>query len=99
MGDKPSCSERVKDDESPAMASPDLSAQSPEPLPQSSKGGMRAGDGGAGKPWARELDWGELRAMFPLREQQGREGSQCFQSWLLHFITAAFSRLVWQQEL
>ena len=95
-----SCSERVKDDKAPTAASPGLSAQIPEPLPQSSKEGRGQETGGAGKPWAHELGQGELRAvLFPQWEQQGREGSQYFQSWLLRFITATFSRLVWREEL
>lgn len=51
-------------------------------------------DGGAPR-----LEQGEVRAvLFPCWEQQGREGSQYFQPWLLCFITAAFSSLVWQEE-
>lgn len=30
---------------------------------------------------------------------EGREETQCFQSWLLCFIAAAFSTLVWPEEL
>lgn len=95
-----SCSEQVKDEKAPITASPGLSAGIPELLPQSSKGGRGQGLGCAEKPWVHELGQGELRAVLsPPWEQQGREGSQYFQSWLLCFITAAFSRLVWWEEL
>lgn len=74
-----SCSERVKDEKAPAMASPGFLAQILEPLPQSSKGGRGQGMGDAGKPRAREPVQGVLRAaLFSWKGQQGREGESIF---------------------
>lgn len=57
------------------------------------------GGRGHGRWGAPRLEQGEVGAiLFTCWEQQGRGGSQYFQPWLLRFITAAFSSLVWQEE-
>lgn len=55
-----SCSERVKDEKAPAMASPGFLAQTLEPLPQSSKGGRGQGARGSHGPMSQGRVCSEL---------------------------------------
>lgn len=81
-----SCSGHVSDEKAPAVASQHLS--------WTSLGGQECRE-----PVGPKLEWDKVRAiLFPCWEQQGREGSQYFQPWLLCLITAVFSSLVWQEE-
>lgn len=91
-----SCSERVTDDRAPATASSGLWAPIPELLPQSCKGGQgQGGVQGSQGP----TSWGRVTSELSCSLSEGREGSQCFQSCLLCFIAAAFSKLLWLKEL